>query len=99
MEIIKELLAYNNIVFIQEHWQFEEQLHKLNIDNGHMVIAVSGMDSSSHIQLGRPYGGVTIIPDKDINNYIQSMDTESLQTKLGSSEDNFSLNDKLNRAF
>ena len=28
VEIIKELLAYNNIVFIQEHWQFEEQLHK-----------------------------------------------------------------------
>ena len=27
VEIIKELLAYNNIVFIQEHWQFEEQLH------------------------------------------------------------------------
>ena len=27
--MIKELLAYNNIVFIQEHWQFEEQLHKL----------------------------------------------------------------------
>ena len=27
VQIIKELLAYNNIVFIQEHWQFEEQLH------------------------------------------------------------------------
>ena len=33
VEIIKELLAYNNIVFIQEHWQFEEQFHKRNIDN------------------------------------------------------------------
>ena len=51
VEIIKELLAYNNIVFIHEHWQFEEQRHKLNIDNRHMAIAVSGMDSSSHIQL------------------------------------------------
>ena len=77
IETIKELLAYNNIVFIQEHWQFEEQLHKLNIDNRHMAIAVSGMDSSSHIQLGRPYGGVAIIWDKNINNYIQSIDTES----------------------
>ena len=77
VEIIKELLAYNNIVFIQEHWQFEEQLHKLNIDNRHMAIAVSGMDSSSHIQLGRPYGGVAIIWDKNINKYIQSIDTES----------------------
>ena len=29
VEIIKELLAYNNIVFIQEHWQFEEQFLSL----------------------------------------------------------------------
>ena len=42
-----------------------------------MVIAVSGTDSSSHIQLGRPYGGVAIIWNKNINNYIQSIDTES----------------------
>ena len=65
------------IVFTQEHWQFEEQLHKLNIYNRHMAIAVSGMDSSSHIQLGRLYGGVAIIWDKNINNYIQSIDNES----------------------
>ena len=38
VEIIKEMLAYNNIVFIQEHWQCEEQLHKLNIDNRHIYI-------------------------------------------------------------
>ena len=42
-----------------------------------MAISVSGMDSSSHIQLGRPYGGVAIIWDKNINKYIQSIDTES----------------------
>ena len=42
-----------------------------------MYIAVSGMNSSSHIQLGRPFGGVAIIWDKNINNYIQSIDTES----------------------
>ena len=42
-----------------------------------MAIAVSGMDSSSHIQLGRPYGGVAIIWDKNINKYIQRIDTES----------------------
>ena len=77
IEIIKELLAYNNIVFIQEHWQFEEQLLKQNIDNRHMAIAVSGMDSSSHIQLGRPYGGAATIWDKNINKYIQNIDIES----------------------
>ena len=64
-------------MFIQEHWLFEEHLHKLNIYNRHMAIAVSGMDSSSHIQLGRPFGGVAIIWDKNINKYIQSIDTES----------------------
>ena len=47
-----------------------------------MAIAVSGMDSSSHIQLGRPCGGVAIIWDKNINNYIQSIDTESKRVLL-----------------
>ena len=41
-----------------------------------MAIAVSGMVSSSHIQLGQRYGGVAIIWDKNNNKYI-SIDTES----------------------
>ena len=41
------------------------------------AIAVSGMYSSSHIKLGRPYGGVAIIWNKHINKYIQSIGTES----------------------
>ena len=37
---IKELVSINDILFIQYHWLYEEQLHKLNIFDIHMSIAV-----------------------------------------------------------
>ena len=46
---IKELVSINDILFIQEDWLYEEQLHKLNIYDTHMSIAVSGMNSSIQI--------------------------------------------------
>ena len=47
---IKELVSINDILFIQEHWLYEEQLHKLNICDIHMSIAVFSFHFISFIQ-------------------------------------------------
>ena len=44
--VIEGLLSFNGIVFIQEHWQFDEQLNKLNIKDTH--ICRSGNPGWSH---------------------------------------------------
>ena len=77
VNVIRELLSCNKIVFLQEHWQFEDQLHKLNISDTHASRAISGMNAGLQIQLGRPFGGVAILWDKRLNNYIQTVDTGS----------------------
>ena len=64
--VIKELLSINDIVFIQEHWLYNDQLHHLyNISDSHMCHASSGMEMDV-IHQGRPYGGCAIFWKKNL---------------------------------
>ena len=41
-----DLLSFNDVLFIQEHWLFQEKLHVLsNFHNDFTAVGVSGMDS------------------------------------------------------
>ena len=64
VEYITELLADVDILCIQEHWLFEEQINNLEnkIDNV-FVYGVSGMDEQVLIN-GRPFDGCAIIWDR-----------------------------------
>ena len=49
-----DLLSFNNVLFIQEHWLFQENLHVLlNFHNDFTAVGVSGMDSCVLLH-GRP---------------------------------------------
>ena len=75
--IIKELLSANDIVFIQEHWLFNEQLHHIGeLSNCHMCHAKSGMEMEV-IHQGRPYGGCAIFWKKNLCKKVELLDSKS----------------------
>ena len=50
-----------DLCFLQEHWLFSDQLHKLsNFHVDFSSVSVSGMDSSV-LLTGRPFGGCAIL--------------------------------------
>jgi len=63
---IRELLEKCDVLFLQEHWQSDEQLEglkTLGIDN--FAIGVSGFGCSDVLP-GRPYGGCAIFWRKNL---------------------------------
>lgn len=56
---VADLLPSCDIILIQEHWLFCENLHALNISDQFVYTAISGMDSNN-LQTGRPFGGCTV---------------------------------------
>ena len=58
--IIYILLQFNDIIFIQEHWLFQTQLHLLGELNEHINYVGKGVDKNDPI-MPRGYGGVTIL--------------------------------------
>ena len=62
---VLDLLHFNDICFIQEHWLFEEQLNLLNIHNDFLYTGVSGMESTRLLH-GRPFGGCAILYRKSL---------------------------------
>jgi hypothetical protein len=77
IQYIDKLLRDHDIVFIQEHWQFQGQLHvfedKLDSVKAH---GCSGMPSDQ-LLLGRPYGGCAIIWKRSMIGQITPVDTSS----------------------
>ena len=57
-----DLLSFNDVILIQEHWLFQEKLHvPSNFLNDFTAIGVNGMDSCV-LLYGRLYdGGCTIL--------------------------------------
>ena len=47
--IIDILLQFNDIIFIQEHWLFQAQLHLLGEINEHINYVVKGVDKNNLI--------------------------------------------------
>lgn len=68
IKYISDLIQTNDIVFIQEHWQLPNQLHKLNSGSlSHLNYhAVSGIDTDK-LLTGRPYGGCAILWKPTLN--------------------------------
>ena len=56
-----------HVIFVQEHWLFDFELHKLTDGLAHTsLIAVSGMNQNE-VLVGRPYGGCAILYDDRMN--------------------------------
>ena len=61
-----DLLSFNDVLFIQEHWLFQEKLHVLsNFHNDFTAVGVSGMDNCVLLH-GRRYGGCAILVPKSL---------------------------------
>ena len=70
------LLPTCDILLIQEHWLFHENLNALNINDQFMYTAVSGMDST-RFQSGRPFGSCGILFQKSLINSITPINTNA----------------------
>ena len=60
---------------LQETWLIDQTLYKLgNVHDNYLYHGKSGIDSTSAILKGRPYGGVAILYKKNIAKYVTSID-------------------------
>ena len=75
---VADLLPSCDIILIQEHWVFRENLHALNFSDQFVYTAVSGMESN-HLQAGHPFGGCTILYRKSLLACITPIRTNSKQ--------------------
>ena len=74
---IRSLLDRCGLLFLQEHWLSDSQLHLLNsVCNNFTSVGVSGFGKSDVLS-GRPYGGCSILWRKDITSKITVIDTGS----------------------
>lgn len=77
VEYIKRLMGICDILFIQEHWYLESNLHTLESQIGDVnVIGVSGMEENQLLQ-GRPYGGCAFVYNKTLNCTVKPVITKS----------------------
>jgi len=62
--VLKDLFAVSDVVFIQEHWLSSDHLSKLNmLTSRFLCFSKSAMDSavsSTDILRGRPFGGLAV---------------------------------------
>ena len=64
---IQKLCEHSDVVFLQEHWLFPDDLSTLNnIHNDFVSFALSSMDPSSELLTGRPFGGVAVLWRKSL---------------------------------
>ena len=73
---LKDLLCYNDIICIREHWLCSKDLPKLaELNNDFDVTASFAVDSvlGSGILRGRPFGGLAIFVRTDLNVKIKSV--------------------------
>ena len=64
---IRELCLHHDVIFLQETWLLETELHMLSlIDRNFHGKGVSSMDISDSLITGRPYGGLAILWSKKL---------------------------------
>jgi exonuclease III len=95
-EYISELMTNSHFLLLQEHWLFEEQLHKLRGEIGENVNihGISGMDGES-LLVGRPYGGCAIAWDVNFEAIIAPVQWESKRVCAVTIKQELLLNDTL----
>ena len=70
------LCRSHSLVCVQEHWLFPNDMSLLNdVHSDFRGIGVSAMDPTEGIITGRPYGGVGILWDKQIDSIISILET------------------------
>jgi len=73
---VKELCNNFDVVMLQEHWLMPHELSMLSaVHTDFLAVAKSAVDISSHILIGRPYGGTAILYRKDLASNITVVDT------------------------
>ena len=77
IEYLKSLMNKCNIIFIQEHWFFQNEICMLeqNIDNIN-VFGVSPMDDKA-LLVGRPHGGCAIMYSKSMTTPVRQIETDN----------------------
>jgi len=71
---IHKLCEQSDLVFLQEHWLFPDDLPTLNnIHNDFVSFALSSMDPSLELVAGRPFGGVAVLWRKTLAPYVTPM--------------------------
>ena len=73
---INRLLQNCDVLLIQEHWLYQDDLHKLCADADHLVTGVSAMDAGQ-LRLGRPHGGCAVLYKKSLNCTVSPLETKS----------------------
>lgn len=65
-DVIK-LCSTNDIIFLQETWLANEELHILcELDDKFYASGISAMDNTQEVRRGRPFGGVAILWRKEL---------------------------------
>ena len=68
---VKQLCDNSDIIFLQELWLFQNELHILsNIHDEFEGMGISAMDDGFALIQGRPYGGIGILVRKSLRRYI-----------------------------
>ena len=73
---IRELCQFSDFIFIQEHWLLPFELGILNdIHSNFLSTGKSAVDISTHILVGRPYGGTAILFNRTLSGFVTVVDT------------------------
>jgi len=67
--LLPELCKFSDIILLQEHWLYDDELHLLDeVDVGFLSVGSSAMSTSSQCRVrhGRPFGGVGIMVRKSL---------------------------------
>ena len=74
---LKLLCETSNIICVQEHWLFPEDVSRLNtVHTAFKSVGVSAIDPSSGIVIGRPYGGVAILWHENLDQNVMIVSLE-----------------------
>ena len=74
--VLEEIFKTTDIVLLQEHWLFHNQLDQINDICENICYAAKGVDMSNPVlptQMPRGYGGIAIIRKKIINHLIHEL--------------------------
>ena len=81
-EYIAQLLKHTDFLFIQEHWLYEDQSYLFHKSlNNIGIVFKSGMDSN-RIKHGRPYGGVAMLWNKNLQCSVEPIVTKSKRLNI-----------------
>ena len=71
-----------DLLALQEHWLLEKQFNVLsNLHSNYNCVAISGMNDTGEVILGRPYGGCAILWHNRINQHVTPINTSALASK------------------